>query len=541
MAPHATSPPPNEPITRLPPPPRPPFSPSPPRLLIIGAGNRGHAYASAISTSTNGVLVSVIEPIPTKLSLFGRKFIWGKREPVDGESFRDWKDFVSWELERREREKRGEDVVKGVDAVFVCVQDRMHKDVVLGLAPLKLHVLCEKPLATSLDDCVEIYKAVCGTEGDKRLFGIGHVLRYSPHNVLLRKLVREDRVIGDVMAVNHTEPVGWWHFTHSYVRGNWRKESTSAPSLLAKSCHDIDILLWLLCSPIPGPTKPPHLPTTISSSGSLQYFTKHRKPTLAGPATNCLSCPAEPGCQFSAKRIYMGPQMQGRQAHFVSIVLPKIEDIVSSSGHAAGDEALLAKLSEDYDSSLPESEIEKRNWFGRCVFESDNNVCDNQTVTLSWENDPIALDIETPLQALEGRGAKTATLHMVAFSQKICQRFTHIYGEYGEIFADGDKIEITDFKTGEKTVHWPYVPEGGGHGDGDEGLARQFVLAVDRVKNWGEGVESAQEVYVGCSVEEMVRSHAVVFAAEEARRGRRVVDFGGWWEREVGGRLKGGV
>ncbi|KAE9365554.1 NAD(P)-binding protein [Stipitochalara longipes BDJ] len=539
MAPHATSPPPQDTITRLPAPPRPPFSPSPPRLLIIGAGNRGNAYAQAISTSTNGLLVSVVEPITVKRSLLGRKFIWGKRDPVEGESFTDWRDFVSWEIERREREKRGENVVHGVDAVFVCVQDQMHKDVVLGLAPLGLHVMCEKPLATSLDDCVEIYKAVSGTGGkEKRLFGIGHVLRYSPHNMLLRKLLLEEKVIGDVMAMNHTEPVGWWHFTHSYVRGNWRKESTSAPSLLAKSCHDMDILLWLLCSPAPGSTKPPHLPSTISSAGSLQYFTKHRKPTFAGSATNCLSCPAEPNCQFSAKRIYLGPQMQGRQEHFVSIVLPEIEDIVSSHGKEAGNQALLAKLGEDYDSDMPESEVERRNWFGRCVFESDNDVCDNQTVTMTWGNDPVVAEGETQIQALTGRGAKTATLHMVAFSHKICQRFTHIYGEYGEIFADGDKIEIIDFGTGEKKVHWPYVPEGGGHGDGDEGLARQFVLAVDRVENFGDDVEEAQERFIGCSAEEIVRSHAAVFAAEEARRGRVVVDFGEWWEREVEGRLR---
>ena len=230
--------------------------------------------------------------------------------------------------------------------------------------------------------------------------------------------------------------------------------------------------------------------------------------------------------------------MQGRQEHFVSIVLPEIEDIVASHGKETGEQALLAKLGEDYDSTTPEGDVEKRNWFGRCVFESDNDVCDNQTVTMTWENDPIAAEGETPLQALTGRGAKTATLHMVAFTHKICQRFTHIYGEYGEIFADGDKIEILDFGTGEKKVHWPYVPEGGGHGDGDEGLARQFVLAVDRVKSGGMAVDSAQEEYIGCTAEEIIRSHAAVFAAEEARRGKIVVDFGSWWEREVEGRLR---
>ena len=231
--------------------------------------------------------------------------------------------------------------------------------------------------------------------------------------------------------------------------------------------------------------------------------------------------------------------MAGRQDHFVSIVLPEIEDIVSLSGKEAGEKALLAKLGEDYDSSMSEHAIEKRNWFGRCVFESDNDVCDNQTVTMTWDDDPISSPGESSLQALTGRGAKTATLHMVAFTEKICQRFTHIYGEHGEIFADGDKIEVRDFRTGEKRTHWPYVPEGGGHGDGDEGLARQFVLAVDRVKNAGVEVREAQERYIGCTAEEILRSHAAVFAAEEARKGRLVVDFGSWWEREVEAKLKG--
>jgi predicted dehydrogenase len=171
------------------------------------------------------VLVGIIDPIAVKRRLLGRKYIWGKREPREGEEFEDWRDFVAWEVERRERVRSGGEAVgEGVDAVFVCVQDRMHKAVVLGLEKLGVHIMCEKPLATSLGDCVDMYKSVMvhGGEGGERrqktLFGIGHVLRYSPHNMLLRKLVVEERVIGGVMAVNHTEPVGWWHFTHSYVR-----------------------------------------------------------------------------------------------------------------------------------------------------------------------------------------------------------------------------------------------------------------------------------------------------------------------------------
>ncbi len=230
--------------------------------------------------------------------------------------------------------------------------------------------------------------------------------------------------------------------------------------------------------------------------------------------------------------------MASRQEHFVSIVLPEIEDIVASSGKKAGEKALLARLGEDYDSSVPEEEVSKRNWFGRCVYEADNDVCDNQTVTMSWDDERVSLDGEDQLDALEGRGAKTATLHMVAFTKKICQRFTNIYGTNGEIYADSDSITVQDFRTGEKRVHYPFVPEGGGHGDGDEGLSRQFVLAIDRVKNHGEKVEEAQKEFIGCGVEEIIRSHAAVFAAEEARRGKIVVDFSSWWEREVKGRLE---
>lgn len=109
-----------------------------------------------------------------------------------------------------------------MDAAFICVLDELHKEVIVGLKPLGLHIMCEKPLATKLADCVEIYKAMLPDYPQKKqpekIFSIGHVLRYSPHNMMLRKLLLEERVIGDVLSLNHTEPVGWWHFTHSYVR-----------------------------------------------------------------------------------------------------------------------------------------------------------------------------------------------------------------------------------------------------------------------------------------------------------------------------------
>lgn len=219
MAPHAE--PPAEDNERLPPPSRPAMSANPPRLLIIGAGSRGNAYAEATAEATNGIIVAVAEPIQYKRKRLGETFIWGKAGPSEGQEFEDWKAFLKYEEERRVKLSKGEQVPEGVDGVFICVLDDQHKDVILGLAPLGLHIMCEKPLATSLDDCVSIYKSLLPKFPDaapSKIFSIGHVLRYSPHNMLLRKLLLEDKVIGEVLSINHTEPVGYWHFGHSFVR-----------------------------------------------------------------------------------------------------------------------------------------------------------------------------------------------------------------------------------------------------------------------------------------------------------------------------------
>ncbi|KAB5536597.1 hypothetical protein GE09DRAFT_1176494 [Coniochaeta sp. 2T2.1] len=532
------------------PPPKPPMSASPPRILIIGAGSRGCSYAEAIVASCNGLVVAVAEPHAYKREQFGRQFIWGAdgKPGSEGVTFSGWKEFLVYETERRRREQAGEEVPLGVDAVFVCVLDEMHREVVVALSELGgLHVMCEKPLATNLDDCVEMYKALQSNEG--KVFSIGHVLRYSPHNMALRKLLLQDRVIGDVLSVVHTEPVGWWHFTHSYVRGNWRREDTTAPSLLTKSCHDIDILLWLLCSPasyIDGNNVAPHLPSTVSSTGSLQYFKKSRKPLAAGAATNCLSCPIEDSCKYSAKRIYVGDKLiglgVGNTNWPVSIVVPDIEDHGDGGKGPDAEKVLLAKLAEDYDkATVPDTAVAKRNWFGRCVWEADNDVCDEQIVTMTWDENPLPADhpaysgaASPTADPMSNRGAKTATFHMVAQTKKICDRYTHIYGVDGEIYADSQTITIEDFRTGETRVEKPRL-ESLGHGGGDVGLARQFVMAVDKVKNHGLEAERAQREIVGCTLEEVIRSHAMVFCAEEARRGKKVIEWKEWWAEKIKG------
>ena len=191
-----------------------------PRILIIGAGSRGNAYARAIKQSGLGVVAAVADPVAYKRKLLGSKYIWNDlAEPLPGQEFEGWQQFVTWEQQRRAGQS-GRNQLK-IDGVFICVLDEQHAEVVAGLAPFKLHILCEKPLATSLHQCLQIYSSLLPENpsvGPETIFGIGHVLRYSPHNMLLRQLVLEDEVVGDVLSIEHTEPVGWWHFSHSYVR-----------------------------------------------------------------------------------------------------------------------------------------------------------------------------------------------------------------------------------------------------------------------------------------------------------------------------------
>jgi predicted dehydrogenase len=525
-----------------------------PRVLVIGAGSRGHAYASAIKNSNLAHIVGVCEPIAFKRQEFGAQYIWGpqKRSPLPHEEFEDWSDFLAYETDRRARMKAGEleegnKEYNGVDGVFVCVLDEMHVHVIKGLAPLGLHVMCEKPLATSLADCLGIYGAVSKeweVLGKKTIFGICHVLRYSPHNMFLHKLVREDKVVGDVISVEHTEPVGWWHFEHSYVRGNWRRESATAPSLLTKSCHDIDFLLWMLCSPLTNSTEakePPHLPTSVTSTGSLNIYRKARKPVAAGTATNCISCPIEPTCKHSAKSRYVDKHFEMKDLGWpVKIVVPEIEDLWEKQGKTIAREKLLDVLKEDYNEDTADHKLKAKPWFGRCVFESDNDVCDDQVVTMTWKDDPLPGDTKTENRqygGLNGRGAKTALFHMIAPTEKICERRGRIYGTEGEITYDSTTISVYNFTTGYTKIHKP-KQMGGGHGGGDDGLANNFVSAVQAVKN-GMGAEEAQRIHLGCDLEEVVRSHIAVFMADSARKGNRVVEWEKFWENEVDGRLNG--
>ena len=496
-----------------------------PRFLIIGAGSRGNNYAEAVTDLGTGIIASVADPVASKRQSLGKKHIWNDGRRQEDQEFDSWQAFLKYEVARRRRESSGERVLPGVDGVFVCTLDHTHVEIITSLAPLKLHVMSEKPLATNLEDCIRIYKCLTPPGGEPdTIFSIGHVLRYSPHNMLLRKLLLEDFVVGEIVSVEHTEPVGWWHFSHSYVRGNWRKESSTAPSLLTKSCHDIDFLLWILTS---GGERP-HLPTQVSSSGSLSFFKKSKKPKEAGDATNCLSCEFERDCMYSAKKIYLNNQLlQGNANWPVKIVEPDIEDLWLAGNKQGAEEKLMSALKEDYEPTTDQQTIDGRPWFGRCVWEADNDVCDDQSVTLSWKDD-----------GPYNRSAKTALFHMIAFTEKQCERRGRVYGTKGEIEYDSKSIRVYTFADQQTQTHHPHQP-GGGHGGGDAGLAGSFVAAVADVIDKKCSVGEAQTKNVGCTLEDVIRSHAMVFAAEEARTSGTVVDWQQWWKANVVAKIEG--
>lgn len=518
------------------------------RFLVIGAGSRGNAYAGAVTKVTPGKIHAVAEPHPFKRREFGRNYIWGQGSAQEGQEFADWREWIQWETERRRADKGQGDAAGitgagpvGVDGVFICTLDETHIEVIKAIAPLNLHILCEKPLALSLNDCLTVYRTLQPPEGadqrpraQSKIFSIGHVLRYSPHNVLLRKLLLAERVIGDIVSLEHTEPVGWWHFSHSYVRGNWRRATAAGDgSLLTKSCHDIDFILWLLCSPpslenAVASGHEPHFPRSISSAGYMTQFRRSRKPVAAKDATNCLSCPAERDCSYSALRIYNDRHLaKGHAGWPVDIVCPDIEDVYKTQGTAAAESHLLSRLREDYEVGKDaDADIASRPWYGRCVYEADNNVCDDQVVTFAWDDE----------ESEPRRLAKTATFHMIAPTEKQCERRGRVYGTTGEIEYDSRSISIYDFATAKtEVIDVPPPPpdQQESHGGGDYGLARQYVSAVDAVVNGGLDVETAQARFVGCTLEEAVRSHAVVFAAEEARREERVVKWKEWWNEQL--------
>ncbi|KAL0781256.1 hypothetical protein CaCOL14_002591 [Colletotrichum acutatum] len=257
------------------------------------------------------------------------------------------------------------------------------------------------------------------------------------------------------------------------------------------------------------------MPSLITSVGNLSLFTERRKPKAAGKATHCFSCPHEQCCDWSAKKLYLKKLYdKGERDWPICVVVPDIEDITATSGTDHGRAVLEEVLSADYDASTPGDIIESNQWYGRCIWESDNDVLDDQVVTLTWEDDSGAVSNEE----FPDRGPKTAIFHMAAFTEVQSKRRGKISGTHGEIQYDSNEIRVYTFDRfrdpGAAEVFIP--PTAGGHEGGDGGLMNNFSRAVEAVVNGELSVEQAQARHVGCTLKEAFISHAMVFAAEEA-------------------------
>ncbi|MBE1591107.1 Gfo/Idh/MocA family protein [Nonomuraea angiospora] len=399
-------------------------------LAVVGAGSRGSSYARHAAGSGRARVVAVADPLEARRARF-----------PEAEPYADWRELAA--------------LPRQADAVIIATQDRDHVEPAVRFAELGYDILLEKPMAVSEDDCRRIVEAAGRSDA---VFAVCHVLRYTPYTRALKALLDEGR-IGEIAGIQHLEPVGWWHQAHSYVRGNWRRSDESTFMLLAKSCHDLDWLVYLTGRQV----------TRVSSFGGLKHFRPDNRPE--GAADRCLDCAVEARCPYSAKRIYL--PLAGRAEWPVTV----LTDDVSEAG-------VLAAL--------------RTGPYGRCVYACDNDVVDHQVVNMEFE------------------GGTTASFTMTGFTPAL-HRQTRIFGTRGWIEGDGDRLTVFDFVTGREEIV-EARPTGdatarGGHGGGDEALVDAFLTAV----------ATRDRSPILSSPGESLHSHLIAWAAERSRlRGETV-------------------
>nr|WP_232328305.1 Gfo/Idh/MocA family oxidoreductase [Kibdelosporangium sp. MJ126-NF4] len=406
-------------------------------VVIVGAGSRGKNYAEAAARTGHARIVGVAEPRPDARRLF----VDQHELPADG-VYEDWRQLL--------------DKPRLADVAVIATQDKDHVEPAVELARRGYHLLLEKPMATSEADCERIVQAA---EDAGVLLAVCHVLRYTPYSRALKQIVDSGR-IGDIVSVEHLEPVGWWHQAHSYVRGNWRREDESSFMLMTKSCHDLDWLSYVIGRPA----------QRVSSFGGLYEFRADRKPE--GAADRCLDCAVEPTCPYSAPRIYLPFLDRPKKGWPLSIVtMDRTVD------------GLMTALREGP--------------YGRCVYSCDNDVVDHQVVNIEYTD------------------GVTASFTMTAFAPAE-HRKTRIFGTRGSIDGDGETIAVHDFLTGPEVFDpgaYGGATAADGHGGGDQGLVDAFIEAV-RTGDAGVILTDGRE---------SLDSHRLVWAAEHARRSGTVV------------------
>lgn len=424
------------------------------KVVLLGAGNRANVYAKVALTNPEKMqVVGIVDPDPVRRELMREKY-----SVSPARCYADVTEFVA--------------VEKFADAVINGTMDHLHVSTSIPVLEKGYDLLLEKPFAVNESEMEELL-AVARRHGSKVV--IGHVLRYTDFYRGIKEHLLAGK-IGQILSIEMCEHVNYHHMAVSYVRGKWRSEKLCfAPMLLAKSCHDVDILLWMMNESVP---------VRVSSFGGDFQFGTERKPQGAG--TRCMAdCPLEAECIFSARANYLSAT---RWKQYVWKALEGEGEL--------SDERKAESLRTD-------------NPYGRCVwdFERDGNV-DHQSVMLQFAS-----------------GA-TATFQMIGGSAK-SERNIHIVGTKGEIkgtFEDGRYVirrmdphtkagyaeEVFDLNADEDMIG-----ARGGHGGGD----RQLVLDFLEYLAGGEPSLSC------ATIEESGKSLVAVFLAEKARKSGTVVEF----------------
>ena len=366
----------------------------PKTVILLGAGQRGRIYADYALTHPNDMkVVGVAEPHEKRRAQCAEKHSL----PADV-CLENWQDVFTRE--------------KWADAILLCTQDTMHYEPVMQAIAQGYDILLEKPIAPTERECMEIADAA-EKKGVKIV--VCHVLRYTPLFSQVKKMIT-DGMIGDIVTFVHNENVGDTHHAHSFCRGNWRNTQESSPMILAKSCHDLDIMQWLVGERV----------TALSSFGSLKFFTETYKPAAAPP--RCTDgCTVD--CPYDARKLYL----QSDNEWFRAV----------AAGHAnPTNDAVEAAL--------------KTGPYGRCVFQCDNDVVDHQVVNFQFEK------------------GITAVFSMTSFTPEISRSFK-IMGTRGQIKAHTAQptIHYTNFITREEQ-EIPIAEAIGGHDGGDDGMMKAF-------------------------------------------------------------------
>ena len=367
----------------------------PVEAVLLGAGMRGYCtfggYAKAHPHNLR--IVSVAEPDPIRRERFAQEHSL-PRENV----------FASWQ-ELLDRPQMAEVLIN-------ATMDRDHYESTMHALDRGYHILLEKPMATDPPACVRLARKVKETG---KVLQLCHSLRYNPFFVRLKQIL-ETPEIGDGISVQHNENIAFWHYAHSFVRGNWSNEAKSSPGLLSKSCHDIDILCWLTG----------RLPERVSSFGALNHFRSDRAPEII-PARCTDGCPIESSCPYSAIKMYLGDSI----AWPVNTISPDLT----------------------YTGRL---QALREGPYGRCVYRCDNDVVDHQITSFAYadgrtvgfqmyghSHDNVrTLRVSTTRATIRGFLEKREL--EVNYYNDGCQEIIHTGGP-DDMHGGGDTLMIHDF------------------------------------------------------------------------------------------------